>query len=250
MAALHSGARVEIFETIDSTNLEARRRAERGETGPLWIVGLSQTAGYGRRGSAWVQRDGDFAATFLFKPQGATSALPELAFVSALAVSDALARYGVKGAIRLKWPNDILADGAKISGILLELLGTADAPLVALGVGVNIVSAPTDVDYPAAKLIDYIATPPDPRAFVATLDLTFAAWRDRWEKQGFSDIRANWIERSAGVGEPIRVRTADGIVEGRFRDLDSRGALIVDCPGGPRSIAAGAVLPTTGAKGR
>ncbi len=241
---LASGARVEVFDQLDSTSMEAKRRAAAGDAGPLWLVALRQTSGYGRRGSAWVQREGDVAATFLFRPAAAAEILPQLSFVAGLAVVDAIARLAPGADLSLKWPNDVLAGGGKIAGMLLELIGTPPSPpLIALGIGVNILSAPEGLDYPSARLIDFAAPPPHPLAFVETLDETLSAWRRRWQKQGFADIRAEWLSRAMGVGRRIRVRLPGEVVEGDFKDLDLAGALILDCDGERRTIAAGAVLP-------
>ncbi len=238
-----SGAAIEIFATLDSTSLEARRRAEAGEAGPLWILALRQTAGYGRRGAAWVQQEGDVAATFLFRPAGGTERLPQLSFVAALAVSDAVRRHAPGAALSLKWPNDVLASGKKIAGLLLELIASPE-PVVSLGVGVNVVSAPSGLDYPTARLIDLMrSAPPDPRAFIETLDETFNAWRRRWSEEGFAVIRGEWLARADGLCRPIRVRLPGETIQGVFKDLDLTGALILDCGGEQRMIAAGAVMP-------
>lgn len=234
-------SRIEVFPTLDSTSLEAKRRASLGEAGPLWIIALKQTAGYGRRGATWEQSEGDVAATLLFRAEAPAERLPELSFVAALALADAAARYAPRAALSLKWPNDLLAGGAKIAGLLLELVG--EAPLVALGVGLNVVSAPTGLAYPAARLIDFVeGAPPSPRAFVETLDETFAFRRRQWREGGFAPIRADWLERAHGRGRPMRVETPAGVVEGVFEDLDLSGALILNSSGNRRVIAAGAVL--------
>lgn len=243
-APLVSGARVDIFDTLDSTSLEAKRRAAMGEAGPIWLLAHRQTAGYGRRGSEWRQRDGDFSATFLFRPTGKPEVLPQLSFVAALAVADAISRFAPKAQLSIKWPNDVLSDGAKIAGVLLELV--ASPPLIALGVGVNIVSSPTGLDYPTARLIDLMApsAPPRPVAFLETLDEVFNAWRRRWEKDGFEPVRSEWLSRADKLGKAIRVQLPSEVIEGVFQDLDLDGALILDCDGVRRSVAAGAVLPS------
>ncbi len=239
---VHTPSRIEVHGTLDSTSLEAKRRAALGEAGPLWIVALSQTSGYGRRGSEWLQQEGDIAATLLFRADAPPDRLPELSFVSALAVADAVQRYAPRARLSLKWPNDLLADGAKLAGLLLERVGAQ--PLVAVGVGVNVVSAPADLAYPAARLIDLTETaPPPPRAFVETLDETFAFWRRVWVQEGFAPIRAGWLDRAAGRGNLLRVDTPAGVIAGLFEDLDLSGALILNCDGARRTIAAGAVLP-------
>lgn len=240
--ALSSGARIEIFDTLDSTSLEAKRRAASGEAGPLWLIALKQTSGYGRRGAAWMQQEGDVAATFLFRPNAPVDALPQLSFVAALAVSDAIGRFAPSADLSLKWPNDVLAGGGKIAGLLLELVAS-EPSRVLLGVGVNVVSAPPGLDYPAARLVDVAAAAPHPRDFVEVLDETLSAWRTIWIKEGFAPIRAEWVARAASLGRSVRVRLPGEIVEGVFEDLDLSGALILSCDGERRTIAAGAVLP-------
>jgi BirA family biotin operon repressor/biotin-[acetyl-CoA-carboxylase] ligase len=245
---LPSGARLEIIETLDSTSLEAKRRAASGEAGPLWLIALRQTAGYGRRGAAWRQQEGDIAATFLFRESAPVETLPQLSFVAALALGDAIRRHAPQADLTLKWPNDVLARGGKIAGLLLELIGTAPSPdhagvLVALGAGVNVVSVPEGLDYPTARLVDFAAATPHPRAFVETLDETFDAWRRRWRAEGFSSVREEWLAHAEGLKRRIRVRLPGETVEGVFEDLDSDGGLILDCGGVRRAIAAGAVLP-------
>ncbi|NWG92503.1 MAG: biotin--[acetyl-CoA-carboxylase] ligase, partial [Parvularculaceae bacterium] len=220
----------------------AKRRAAAGDAGPLWLIAVRQTAGYGRRGAPWMQEEGDVAATFLFREGAPSETLPQLSFVAALAVGDAIRRFAPKADLSLKWPNDALAGGGKIAGLLLELLTTPST--VALGVGVNVVSSPQGLDYPAARLIDFGASPPPhPRAFVEEMDATFAVWRAIWRNEGFAPVRAEWLARAEGLGRAMRVQSAGEIVEGVFKDLDLDGALILDCDGARRTIAAGAVLP-------
>ena len=242
MSSARKLSRIEVFPTLDSTSLEAKRRAGLGEGGPLWIVALRQTAGYGRRGTEWVQTEGDIAATFLFRAEGSQERLPELSFVAALALADAVRKFAPRAALSFKWPNDLLAGGAKIAGLLLELVG--DAPLVALGCGVNIVSAPKGLAYPTARLLDVIdAAPPAPRQFVEALDETFAFRRRQWSGEGFAPIRAEWLDGAESLGRPVRIETPAGLAEGLFEDLDLSGALILNSNGERRVIAAGAVLP-------
>lgn len=243
MRALSSGAAIEVFQSLDSTSLEAKRRAAAGAKAPSWIIALRQSAGYGRRGSEWRQSEGDVAATFLFEPQAPIESAPQYSFVAALAVADAIRRFAPGAPLGLKWPNDVFAGGGKIAGLLLELVGSSAKPLVALGVGVNVVSAPEGLEYPTARLLDFCPAPPHPRAFVEMLDETLCAWSGRWAREGFAGIRTEWLKQSAHIGRRIRVRLPAEIVEGDFADLDLAGALILDCGGVRRTITAGAVLP-------
>jgi BirA family biotin operon repressor/biotin-[acetyl-CoA-carboxylase] ligase len=244
-APFPSGARLAFFESLDSTSLEARRRVGAGEAGPLWIIAARQTAGYGRRGSAWLQHDGDFAGTFLFRSGAARETLPQLSFVAALSVSDAIMRHAPRARLTLKWPNDVLADGGKIAGLLLELL-RVDDPVIALGVGVNIISAPDGVAYRTARLIDNCdgAPIPDPKMFGVTLDETFAAWRALWMAEGFAPIREAWLMRAESLGRRMKVETAGRIVEGLMEGIDEEGALLIRTDtGGVETISAGVATP-------
>lgn len=242
MSSQGKRSRIEVIETLDSTSLEAKRRAALGEGGPLWILALKQTSGYGRRGSEWMQEEGDIAATFLLRAEAPPERLPELSFVAALAVADAVRRFAPRAPLAFKWPNDLLASGAKIAGLLLELVGAQT--LVALGCGVNVVSAPKGLAYPSARLLDFMDVPPPaPRQFVEALDETFDFRRRQWMEQGFGPIRAEWLGRAAGLGLPMRVETPACVVEGVFEDLDLSGALVLSSKGERRLIAAGAVLP-------
>jgi BirA family biotin operon repressor/biotin-[acetyl-CoA-carboxylase] ligase len=242
---LASGAALVVFERLDSTSLEARRRVEAGARGPVFIVALEQTSGYGRRGSAWESRAGDLAATLLFEPAGPSERLGELSFVAALAVADIVAEMAPRIDIRFKWPNDVVAGGGKIAGLLLERLsGKSDRPLIALGVGINIVSKPEVAQYPTARLLDYADVAPEPVALVRRLDAAFDQWRRVWEREGFELIRAAWLGRATGLGRRILVQLPGETVEGVFKDLDKDGALLLETQTGERRITAGAILRT------
>ncbi|MEX0644329.1 MAG: biotin--[acetyl-CoA-carboxylase] ligase [Parvularculaceae bacterium] len=240
-----SGASLVLYQRLDSTNLEAKRRAADGVRGPMWIVAEEQTQGYGRRGAPWVQSAGDVAATYLFDPRAKAETLGQLSFVAGLAVADTIAHFAPRAPLTLKWPNDVLLDGGKISGILLELVSAAGGnPLVALGVGVNIVSKPATADYPTARLIDHLdVAPPRPTEFLRELDASLARWVAQWREAGFAPIRKAWLEIAAGLGAKISVRLPTETIEAVFRDLDQSGALILDCAGTPRLVSAGAVFP-------
>lgn len=239
-----SGAAYEDYETLDSTSLEAKRRAELGARGPLWIAARQQTLGYGRRGAAWSSSVGDFCASFLFDPSATADRVGEISFVAALAVIDVLGQLAPGADFRLKWPNDVLLRGAKVSGILLELIPGRDgeAPLLALGIGINVVTKPDNLDYPAARLVDVVARTPELSFLLEQIDARFAGRMSDWRSSGFAAIRRDWMARAVGVGELVRARLPDQTVVGVFKDLDSSGALVLDCEGVERRIVAGAIL--------
>lgn len=243
---LPSGARLEIVEELDSTSLEAKRRIAAGETGPLWICARRQTAGYGRRGSSWMQQEGDLAATLAFAPGAPADRLPQISFVAALALADAIDDLAPGARVRLKWPNDVLVNGAKIAGVLLELeTGPDGRAMVCLGIGVNIVSAPTGLDYAATRLADVASgrgPPPSAERLLEKFDAALARRLRQWTGQGFEATRADWLARAAGLGAEARVRVAEEDFFGRIAGIAADGALLLDRPDGRMSVAAGSLF--------
>ncbi len=231
---------------IDSTNEEAKRLAASGARGPAWIAADTQSAGRGRRGRAWMSEPGNLFCTHLFAPGCAMPLAAQLSFVTALAVHDAVASFGVDD-LTLKWPNDLLIGGAKVSGILIESApgptGHADQdPLLAVGIGVNILAAPEDTPYPASCLAAHGVTT-EPLTLLAQLARSFAARCAQWDRgNGFAGIRADWLDRARGLGGPITVRLHDEVIEGEFVSLDADGALEIRARDTVRKISAGDVF--------
>ncbi len=236
------------FDELESTNAEARRRAEAGEGGPLWIAARRQTAGRGRRGRAWEAGQGNLAATLLttsFKPAAEAA---QLSFVAALAVRD-LARGYVPGAlVRLKWPNDLLVSGAKAAGILIESGKRDDGELwLAIGVGVNLASAPEGLEYRATSLAAHLgpdaAAAPSPEAALGVLSAAFAHWLLVWDRDGFEPVREEWTGSAHGLGGRCIARLGDRQVEGVAVALDGGGALVLCLDSGElQRITAGDVF--------
>ncbi len=242
---LPSGARLEIFDRLDSTSAEAKRRAEAGEAGPCWILAREQTSGYGRRSRHWESSLGNFAATYLFEPAEDIASHGQLSYVAALAVIEALDAYSNPHALALKWPNDVLAASKKIAGILLENIVRDGRSRICVGIGVNLRWAPDNVDYPTAKLSDCLrsdAQLPSPEDLVRRIDDQFAAYYSIWRKDGFAPVRTAWIARAKGVGEPVRVRLPGEEFVGAFLDLDPSGALLVKTGDGERLVSAGEIM--------
>lgn len=239
------GYRAVVFEEIDSTNEEARRRALGGERGPLWIMARAQTAGRGRRGRVWVSPAGNLMATLLLAPGCPAPDAARLSFVAALAVHDALATWVAPEQIRLKWPNDTLLDGRKVSGILLETASAGDAsslPWLAVGIGINLATAPTTANYPATCVKDLVP-PPAPEAALEALATAWEKHVRAWKSQGFAPIREAWLKRAAGIGGPIEVKLAGETLRGTFTTIDAEGALELLLPDGQRKlVSAGEVF--------
>jgi BirA family biotin operon repressor/biotin-[acetyl-CoA-carboxylase] ligase len=245
------------YDTIGSTNAEGLSHARGGATGPLWIVARSQTAGRGRRGRAWETPDGNLAASLLLTVDLPRQTAATLGFVAGLALNAAVAaiapditvKVGVDGLdeprarLTLKWPNDVLADGAKLAGILLEVEElSAHRLAVVIGLGVNVAAAPQGLPYPTASLRGLGAD-------VSAEDL-FSALSDAWVQfhliwdggRGLPEIRRLWLAQAAGLGAPVAVRLGESILRGKFETLDEEGRLIVLTDDGVRqAIAAGEV---------
>jgi BirA family biotin operon repressor/biotin-[acetyl-CoA-carboxylase] ligase len=233
-----------VLDEIDSTNAEARRRAASGEAGPLWIMAMRQSAGRGRRGRVWQSPPGNLAATLLLRPGRPAGIAAQLSFVAAIACADMVAGY--TDDVAVKWPNDVLAGGRKIAGILLEAetpRGEA-TPWLAVGIGVNLAHFPPDTEYPAVSLAALGAPVPGPRAALDRLAASFAKWYDLWRAQGFAPIRDAWLARAGGLGTRIRARLQNEEALGVFEGIDETGALLLGQGQGrpPRAIAAGEVF--------
>lgn len=239
------GAQILVLEEIDSTNAEARRKAEAGERGPLWITARRQSAGRGRRGRAWETGEGNLAATYLFTTGLRPAQAAQISFVAALAVADMAAALVPASLVSLKWPNDLLVGGLKAAGILVESGALAGGDLwVAVGIGVNLASAPLAADRPATTLADHMrAPPPAPLDALAALAEAIDRWRGVWEQQGFTAIAEAWTVRAHGIGETCVAHLVGESIEGIAEGLDTDGALrLRTADGAVRRITAGDVF--------
>ena len=234
---------------MGSTNVEALRAARDGDPGRLWVTATRQTAGRGRRGRTWVSEQGNLYASLLLVDPCAPGRLGDLPMVCCVALADAVeATTGRLGWVSLKWPNDLLVDGAKISGILLESEARADGRLVvAAGFGVNCSHHPGDAAYATIDLaaLGYRVTPDD---LFDRLAAAMASRLHEWQAGcGFGTIRASWLRRCVGLGAPVTVRLPDREIEGIFRALDEDGRLLLETGSGMMTISAGDVFFGTGA---
>jgi BirA family biotin operon repressor/biotin-[acetyl-CoA-carboxylase] ligase len=238
-----AGVRHIIYETLGSTNAEALALARAGECGSLWITANSQSAGRGRRGNAWISPPGNLYATLLLTEPSAPERAPELSFVAALALHDAVIACApqVGPALKVKWPNDLLLGPAKLAGILIE---GEIAPVftVAIGIGVNCAAHPSEVAYPATDLAaNGVLVAPD--ALISQLATAMQHRLAQWNRgQGFATTRADWLKRAAGLGEILRVRLSARELAGRFQGLDEGGRLLLAQDNGVTAITAGEVF--------
>jgi BirA family biotin operon repressor/biotin-[acetyl-CoA-carboxylase] ligase len=233
-----------FLDEVDSTNAEARRRAEAGETGPLWIGALRQTAGKGRRGRAWDSGADNLTATLLFTPRTTPPEAAQISFVAAIAVCDFVRGFLPADIVKVKWPNDVMIGDAKAAGILIESGQGPHGLWVAVGIGLNLASYPPQTERPATCLAAHMAVPaPDPRIALANLAVEFGDWQSVWEQNGFAAIADAWRARAYRMGEACVVRLPNETLEGAAMGLESDGALRLHLPGGGvRRITAGDVF--------
>ncbi len=239
-----------VLARTDSTNAEALRLAP-GLSGPAWIMAREQTAARGRRGRGWAMPMGNFAGTLILRPKGGPAGAAQLSFVAALALYDALGdTCGPAARLAIKWPNDVLLNGGKVAGILLESAGAGvGVQAVAVGIGVNLAAAPeTATLEPGAVTPVSVrgetghAVPPE--EFLDLLAVAFARWQAQLDTFGFAPIRNAWLARAARLGEPIIARTGGTENHGIFEGIDDTGALILKTSSGRQVIPAADVYFT------
>ncbi len=234
------------FETVGSTNNRAMEAARAGDPGSLWVTADEQSEGRGRRGRGWSSPPGNLFASLLVIEPSPMEHLGNLPLVVAVGVRNGLAALpGLESTtIGIKWPNDVLADGAKCVGILIESERLASgANAVVIGCGVNLEHAPQGQPYAVTSLRERGANAGVEEAFVALAGGVEDALR-LWDRgRGFSDIRQEWLAHARGVGEACRVNLPDRLIEGRFVELDARGRLVLEKADGSReTISAGDVF--------
>ncbi|MBU1335128.1 MAG: biotin--[acetyl-CoA-carboxylase] ligase [Alphaproteobacteria bacterium] len=239
-----AGYRLRGYDSIGSTNSEALASASAGDPGGIWFAARQQTEGRGRRGRQWESPHGNLAATLLIVPEADPTLAATLGFVAGVSLSTALSailpgglvKIGIDGAdglggnsrIALKWPNDVLADGAKLAGILLEASKLPDGRhAIAIGFGVNAVAAPQGLPYPATSLVELGVSRTAEDVFEALSDAwvdVFGVWNDG---RGIGDVLKQWRASAAGIGAPVAVNQNGEVLRGIFETIDDAGRLIV-----------------------
>jgi BirA family biotin operon repressor/biotin-[acetyl-CoA-carboxylase] ligase len=250
--ATSAGYRLAAFDQIGSTNAEAMARARAGERGPIWFVTPEQTAGRGRRQRAWIAPRGNLASSILEVMDVPPATAATLGFAAGLALEGALRQLSVEANLRrgsdslkfaLKWPNDVLMGGEKLAGILLEAEAVAAGRLaVVVGIGTNVIAAPEGTPTPATSLAALGVHVGAEELFAALSD-AWVEFRGIWDNgKGFAEIRRLWLERAAGLGDPVAIQTGNATVAGTFDTIDEAGCLIVRTAEGKLlPIAAGEV---------
>ncbi|MDI1287800.1 MAG: biotin--[acetyl-CoA-carboxylase] ligase [Reyranella sp.] len=234
---LPDGWTLVALDSVGSTNDEAARLADAGAAEGTVVWAREQTGGRGRRGRHWASPAGNLYSSTILRPVCAPPRATELGFVAALAVADVVP---AGRDVRVKWPNDVMVDGGKIAGILLESsIGQGGiVEHVVAGIGINVRFAPqlADMRYPGAALGGSVEG--------ALEQLTRALSRRlaEWRRDGFETVRAAWLDRAGPLGIEVDVRLGEELVRGRFAGLDREGALLLETPAGPRKIVSGELL--------
>lgn len=213
-------------------------------TRPTWIVAERQTAGRGRQGRAWADGAGNLMATLVYRPDAPPAEAAKRSFMAANAVFEALALYLDRNRLSKKWPNDVLLDGGKVAGLLLEASGVGPkVDWLAIGIGVNLVSAPEiEAAFAPVSLTGQGVAAPDPRRLLSEIATNIATEERMWAELGFGRIRRDWLRDAARLGEVITARTAREEVTGTFDSIDEEGNLVLITGAGPRLISAGEVF--------
>jgi BirA family biotin operon repressor/biotin-[acetyl-CoA-carboxylase] ligase len=239
--ATSAGYRLAAFDQVGSTNVEAMARARDGDRGSIWCVTVEQTAGKGRRQRAWVSPRGNLPCSVLEVLDVAPTIAATLGFAAGLATEAALRKVSLEAALRagpesfkyeLKWPNDVLVGGRKLVGISLDAEAVDDRLAVVAGIGINVVAAPEGTPTPAISLAALGVQIGAEELFSALSD-SWVEFRGIWDNgRGFGQIRQLWLERAAGLGKAVAIKSAGSTIEGTFETIDAQGCMIVRTPAG------------------
>lgn len=213
MMNLPTGYQLHAFDSLESTSTTAKDMAAKGCPHGTIVWAKEQTKGRGRHGNSWTSLDGNLFCSFVFYPDIPKSQWGQMSFVTAVALAEVIESYGIE--CQVKWPNDVMIDGKKTAGILLE----AEDNRVIVGVGVNLVAMPDGF-----ARVGQAATPED---VLQKLSWRLAHWLDVWQSQGFESVRAAWLKRAFAHHQPIKARLATETLDGIFEDLDETGALVL-----------------------
>ena len=230
-------------DTVGSTNEEAKRLAMHKASEGVVVLAKEQTAGHGRRSRNWYSPRGNLFCSIILKPEKLLSESSQVSFVATVALVEALDKLcGLKACC--KWPNDVLINDKKLSGLLLEVSGE-EQNVIILGLGVNVSKSPDkEVLYPATSLkkegVDVSV-----ESMLEAFLFSFNSWYEIWKKEGFEKVGKAWLSNAKGVGEKITVRLPATTFQGIFKGLDKDGALLLETPDGKtKKITAGDVFFT------
>jgi BirA family biotin operon repressor/biotin-[acetyl-CoA-carboxylase] ligase len=241
--SLPPGFHLVAHDSLPSTSDEAVALAASGAASGTLVWARSQSKGRGRQDRRWSSPPGNLYLSLILRPEVAPARAAELSFVAAIAVGDCVAALLPDRIVALKWPNDVLVDDAKIAGILLEASSATAGPVewVVIGIGLNIDRAPDDTPYPATALRSFVEEAPAVETVLGFLAGTLEAQIAVWRNAGFAPIRARWLARARGLGQPVSLSLGAESLTGIFDGLDEDGALLLRIGAARRRITAGDV---------
>jgi BirA family biotin operon repressor/biotin-[acetyl-CoA-carboxylase] ligase len=210
-------AQIRTVAETRSTNDDVAELGRQGATEGLWLRAERQTGGKGRQGREWHSPTGNLYASTLVRLRPGDPPAPTLALVAAVALQEVVSAYAPVHQVLIKWPNDLLVEGAKLAGILLERADDA----VVIGIGANLASHPEGLERPVTSLCALTGSTPDPAIFLETLAESFARWLARWRGEGLSRVRSSWLAAAHPIGTALSTHAGEGLFDG----LDETGAL-------------------------
>lgn len=235
-----------ILNSVDSTNDEARRRLAAGLVDPFVIAAREQTKGRGRSGRSWQSGAGNLAATFFLPFAGSWQEAARLGFAVSLGVRDTIQDFASGAQLTLKWPNDVLLNGRKVCGILLENIGKGpgDSLQILIGIGINLRTHPDpdSANWPPTSILAETGSEPQFGEVLDRLAIAVPARIMTEQQHGFAETRRNWMSLAARRGAEIRVRLPNETFSGIFNEIDESGALVLSTPSGIRKVSAGDVF--------
>ena len=245
--ATSAGYRLEAFDQVGSTNVEAMARAREGDRGSIWFVTAEQIAGKGRRQRPWISPRGNLPCSVLEVLDIAPAVAATIGFAAGLTTEAALRKVSLEAALRaglealkyeLKWPNDVLVGGKKLVGISLDAEAVDDHLAVVAGIGINVVAAPEGTPTPATSLATLGVQIGAEELFSALSD-SWVEFYGIWDNgRGFGQVRKLWLARAAGLGQAVAIKSAASTVEGTFETIDEQGCMMVH-------TSAGRLVPIT-----
>lgn len=228
------------FASVDSTSTRADELTRAGERPPFWVTADRQLGGRGRLGRRWVSEVGNLYASHALVARKPVATLPQLSIVLGLAAARAI-EEAAGARVRLKWPNDLMLDGHKIGGLLLDLRNVGETVVIA-GFGINCAHHPRDVRYPASDLAS-LGHPVEPVGLFEALRPSVATALEEWHSNGFCAFRTQWLARAHGMGDRIGIATGDERIEGTVEGMDEEGRLVLREGSARRVVSAGDWLP-------
>lgn len=225
-------------EITGSTNEDIALLAKQNAEAWTVVQALEQNSGRGRHGKTWDSQRGNLFMSLLLRPAVGSRRWGELSFLSAVAVATILSVYINSQRIEVKWPNDVLINGKKIAGILLEVLNFgAKAPAVVVGIGINISKKPKEFEYPVTCIQDYKNEITSSDEVLTSLLHSIVHWFRIWENDGFDMIRTEWMKRAYKLDGTVEVEGKNGSsAKFKFKGIDAEGAMLLDDENGTRNL--------------